>query len=163
MAACCSGNPGAVGALGRVIFPVPPDAVMALPLASAATTPLTVISITLTDGLAASWNVAVATTPSAKVAVLTPKTRQVFPEQFSVFPDALIDAPAATVTLVISFEKLRVHWSAAGCAPPDKVMGRSTVHPGFAQPDPRDSVTVFPKTIVGSRSTAAPTSLPIHF
>src|SRR5580698_3483647 len=99
MLACCSGDPGAEGALGRVIFPAPPVAVIGLPLDSAATTPLMVTSITLTAGLAASWKVAVATTPSARIAELTPKTRHVFPEQFSVFPDAFSEGPATTLTL----------------------------------------------------------------
>jgi hypothetical protein len=75
----------------------------------------------------------------------------------------LIDAPATTVTLVMSLENVNDHWSAAGCAPPDKVMGRSTVQPGFAQPDPIDNVTAFPKTIDGSSNTPATISLPIDF
>jgi hypothetical protein len=74
------------------------------PFTSPATTFLTTISIVVADGFAAIWNVAMPTTPSAKVVFFPPKTMQVVPEQLSVFPATLVDTPAATVTLVMSDE-----------------------------------------------------------
>jgi hypothetical protein len=67
----------------------------------------------LLEGFAAIWNVANATVPSAIIGLLTPIMRQLFPKQVRDFPPLVVDGPAATVTLVISEEKLKDHWSPA--------------------------------------------------
>jgi hypothetical protein len=87
-----------------VTFPDPPVAGNGLPFASPATTPLTTTPIVVEDGLAAIWNVATATTPSAKVVLFPPKTTQVAAEHLSVFPAVLMEIPGTTVTLVMSDE-----------------------------------------------------------
>ena len=46
-----------------------------------------------------------ATVPSAITVLLMPATRQLFPEQEMDFPALVVDAPATTVTLVISEEE----------------------------------------------------------
>lgn len=69
------------------------------------------MGIELVEGFAAIWNVADATVPSEITVLLKPATRQLFPEQESDFPALVVDAPAATVTLVISEEKLKLHCS----------------------------------------------------
>jgi hypothetical protein len=73
---------------------------------------------------------------------LNPTIRQLFPEQESDFPAALVDVPAITVTPVMSEEKLRVHWSPEVCAPPAEVrlMGRTTVPPAVPVVEPIDKV-----------------------
>ena len=65
------------------------------------------------DGFDAIWKVAVATDPSAMMLLFKPKIKQLFPEQETDFPAFVADAPAATVTPVMSEEKLNVHWSPA--------------------------------------------------
>ena len=62
------------------------------------------MGIGLLDGFAAIWNVATATVPSAITVLLMPATRQLFPEQERDFWALVVDAPATTVTLVISAE-----------------------------------------------------------
>lgn len=47
---------------------------------------------------------AVATGPSAMTVLLKPTIRQLFPEQESDFPAAVVDVPATTVTPVMSEE-----------------------------------------------------------
>lgn len=56
------------------------------------------------EGLAAIWNVAVATVPSAIAVELKPKIRQLFPEHVTLLPEFVADGPATTVTPVISEE-----------------------------------------------------------
>ncbi len=90
--------------VGSVMTPAPPEAGMGVPATVDATTPLTITPIEVVEGLAAIWNVATATMPSPKVLVLNPKARQVFPEQLSVLPPAVVDPPAATPTKVMSDE-----------------------------------------------------------
>lgn len=91
-------------AAGSVMTPAPPEAGMGVPATVDATTPLTITPIEVVEGLAAIWNVATATMPSPKVVVLNPNARQVFPEQLSVLPPAVVDPPAATLTRVMSDE-----------------------------------------------------------
>jgi hypothetical protein len=82
--------------------------------------------------------------------LLNPTIRQVFPLQVRFFPAAVVDAVAATVTLVMSEEKLKVHWSPEVCAPPADVrlMGRTTVPPAVPVVDPIDKATLCPKATV---------------
>jgi hypothetical protein len=56
------------------------------------------------EGLEATWNVAVATVPSAIAVLLKPRTRQLFAEHVIVLPASVADAAATTVTLVMSEE-----------------------------------------------------------
>ena len=98
---------------GREIVPVPPLEVIEVPPAVVATTLVSWIEIGLLEGFAAIWKVADATVPSAITVLLMPATRQLFPEQDRDFPALVVDAPATTVTPVISEEKLKVHWSPA--------------------------------------------------
>jgi hypothetical protein len=58
----------------------------------------------LLEGFAAIWKVAVATVPSAITVLLMPAARQLFPEHKSDLPAFVVDAPANTVTLVMSAE-----------------------------------------------------------
>jgi hypothetical protein len=108
------------------------------------------MGIELLEGLAAIWNVADATVPSAITVLLIPATRQLFPEQERDFPAAVVDAPAATVTFVMSEEKLKLHCSPVVWAPPidATVIGTVTVPPAVPDPDPIDSTTLCPKAIV---------------
>ena len=99
---------------GRVIVPVPPLEDRGVPSAVVAAVLVSWTEIGLLDGLAAIWNVASATGPSAITVLLNPTIRQVFPEQDSDFPAFVADVPATTVTPVISEEKLKDHWSPAG-------------------------------------------------
>ena len=89
---------------GREIVPEAPLEGMDVPPAVVATTLVSCIVIGLFEGFAAIWNVADATVPSAITVLLIPATRQLFPEQFSDFPALLVDAPATTVTPVMSDE-----------------------------------------------------------
>ena len=75
---------------------------------------------------------------------MNPAARQLFPEQERDFPAAVVDVPAATVTLVMSEEKLKVHWSEELCAPPvdARLMGRTTVPPAVPVAEPIDRVTL---------------------
>ena len=50
-----------------------------------------------------------ATVPSAMMLLFKPKIKQLFPEQETDFPALVADAPATTVTPVMSEEKLKVH------------------------------------------------------
>jgi len=85
----------------------------------------------------------VATVPSAITLLLNPTIRQLFPEQERDFPAAVVDAVATTETLVMSEEKLKVHWSPEVCAPPadERLIGRTTVPPAVPVADPSDRVT----------------------
>ncbi len=105
----------------------------------------------LPEGLAAIWNVATATVPSAITLLLNPTRRQLFAEHEMDLPALVADGPATTVTPVISEEKLNDHWRLAGWAPPldVRVIGRSTVPPGVPGPDPTDNVTLCPKARIG--------------
>jgi hypothetical protein len=67
------------------------------------------MGIGLLEGLAAIWNVATATVPSAILLLLNPAMRQLFPEQETAFPAFVADVPATTVTPVISEERLNDH------------------------------------------------------
>jgi hypothetical protein len=87
---------------GREIVPVPPLEVIEVPPAVVATTLVSWMEIGLLEGFAAIWNVADATVPSAITVLLKPATRQLFPEQDRDFPALVVDAPATTVTPVIS-------------------------------------------------------------
>ena len=60
--------------------------------------------IGLLEGFDAIWNVADATVPLAITVLLIPETRQLFPEQERDLLALVVDAPAATVTPVISGE-----------------------------------------------------------
>ncbi len=64
--------------------------------------------------------------------------------QEMVFPAAVEDAPATTEKLVMSEEKLNVHWSPEVCAPPAEVrlIGRTTVPPAVPVVEPSERVTV---------------------
>ena len=59
-------------------------------------------------------------------------------------PAAVADAPAATVKLVMSEEKLNVHWRPEVCAPPAeaRLIGRTTVPPAVPVADPSERVTL---------------------
>jgi len=85
-----------------------------------------------------------------------PKIKQLFPEQATDFPAFVADAPATTVTLIMSEEKLKVHWRPADWAPPDdvRVIGRATVPPAIPGPDPRESVTLCPRTMASKPTKA---------
>ena len=63
----------------------------------------------LLEGLAAIWNVATAAVPSAITLLLNPTIKQLFAEQETDFPALVADAPATTVTPVMSEEKLNDH------------------------------------------------------
>jgi len=89
---------------GREIVPEPPLAGMEVALAVVATTLVSWMRIGLLEGFAAIWNVADATVPAAITVLLMPATRQLFPEQERDLPALVVDAPAATVTPVISEE-----------------------------------------------------------
>jgi hypothetical protein len=112
-----------------------------------AITEVTRTPILVVDGLAAIWKVAVATVPSEKVLVLNPKAKHVFPAQLSILPAAVVEVPAVTETRETSEVKLKLHWSPAGAAPPDSVMGRLTVPPGTPDEDPMERDTVCPHAI----------------
>jgi hypothetical protein len=98
----------------------------------------------LLAGFATTWNVAIATVPSAITGLFNPTTTQVFPKQERDFPAFVVEGPATTVTPVISEDKLKDHWSPAVWAPPVDVslIGRATVPPGVPDPDPIDNVTL---------------------
>jgi len=99
---------------GRDIAPEPPLEDRGVPSAVVAAVLVSWTEIGLLDGLAAIWNVASATGPSAITVLLNPTIRQVFPEQDRDFPAFVADVPATTVTPVISEEKVKDHWSPAG-------------------------------------------------
>jgi hypothetical protein len=88
--------------------------------------------------------VAEATVPSAITVLLMPATRQLFAEQERDFPALVVDAPATTVTPVISEEKLKDHWSPVAWAPPvdATVIGTVTVPPAVPDPDASERVTL---------------------
>jgi hypothetical protein len=127
---------------GREIDAEPPLEGRVIPPAVVATTLVTWMGIGLLEGFAATWNVAIATMPSAITARLNPTMRQLFPEQETDFPAFVVDEPATTVTPVISEEKLKDHWSPTVWAPPLEVrlIGRATVPPDVPDPDPMDNV-----------------------
>jgi hypothetical protein len=102
------------------------------------------MEIGLLEGWPEIWKVAVATGPSAITLLLKPTIRQSFPEQESDFPAAVVEVPAATVTPVMSEEKLKVHWSPDGSAPfaDVRLMGRTTVPPAVPVADPIDKATL---------------------
>jgi hypothetical protein len=142
---------------GREIVPEAPLEVIDVPPAVVATTLVSWIEIGLLEGFAAIWNVADATVPSAITVLLMPAARQLFPEQDSDFPALVVDAPATTVTPVMSEEKLKVHWSPAVWAPPldASVMGTVTVPPAVPDPDPTDNTMLCPKAAVCNPSRIA--------
>ena len=139
---------------GREIAPPTPLDVMGEPKPVVAITLVSWIGIGLLKGLAAIWNVTVATVPSAITLLFNPAMRQLFPEQERDFPALVRDASAATVTNVTSEEKLKDHWSPV--APPGGVtmlvdvslMGSTIVPPGVPDPDPTDKATLCPKATV---------------
>ncbi|HSR09270.1 MAG TPA: hypothetical protein VLM42_19215 [Bryobacteraceae bacterium] len=69
--------------------------------------------IGLLEGAPEIWKVAVATVPSGITVPLNPAMMQgfPFPLQVTFLPAAIEDDPFATVKLVMSEEKLNVHWS----------------------------------------------------
>jgi len=87
---------------GSVIEPEFPVAGMELPFGSEATTPESWTVIGEPEAFAAIWNVAVATTPSAMVALLKPKIMQLLPEQETDLPAFVAEVPATTVTPVMA-------------------------------------------------------------
>lgn len=89
--------------------------------------------------------------PSAMMLLLNPTMRQLFPEHETDFPALVADAPATTVTPVISEEKLNDHCRLAVWAPPAdvRVIGRAIVPPAVPDPDPTASVTLCPKAMTG--------------
>jgi hypothetical protein len=94
---------------GREIVPEPPLEGIEVPTAVVATTFVSWIEIGLLEGFAASWNVADPTVPSAITVLLNPTMRTLRQfvgegEQETDFPALVVDAPATTVTLVISEE-----------------------------------------------------------
>jgi len=101
------------------------------------------MEIGLLEGCPEIWKVAVAKVPSEITLLLNPTIRQLFPEQERDFPAAVVDAVATTETLVMSEEKLKVHWSPEVCAPPadERLIGRTTVPPAVPVADPSDRVT----------------------
>jgi hypothetical protein len=135
---------------GRVMVPELPLDGMEVPPAFDATTPVSWMEIGLLEGWPEIWKVAVATGPSAITVLLNPTIRQLFPEQERSFPAAVGDVPGVTVTLVMSEEKLKVHWSPEVCAPPADVrlIGRTTVLPAVPVVDPSDRVTLWPKAML---------------
>jgi hypothetical protein len=139
---------------GRVIVPEPPVAGIDVPSAVEATTLVSCTGIVVVDGFAAIWKVAVATVPSAITLLFRPKMMQLFPEQETDLPAFVADAPATTVTLVISDEKLKVHWRPAVWAPPEevKVIGSETLPPAVPDADPIDNVTLWAKAAMGIHS-----------
>ena len=94
------------------------------------------------DGEAAIWNVATATVPAEITVVFSPKTMHVVPLQETDLPAAVAELPPATVTRVISEEKLNDHCRAAGWAPPevDKLSGSAIVLPAVLDPEPIDKL-----------------------
>jgi hypothetical protein len=91
-------------ATGREIAPETPLEGMEVPPAVVAITLVSWMGIGLLEGFAAIWNVATAIVPSVITVLLIPATRQLFPEQERDFCALVVDAPATTVTLVISEE-----------------------------------------------------------
>ena len=87
---------------GSVIEPEFPVAGIELPFGSEATTPESWTVIGEPEAFAAIWNVAVATTPSAMVALLKPKIMQLLPEQETDLPAFVAEVPATTVTPVMA-------------------------------------------------------------
>jgi len=96
-----------------VIVPDPSVVGIDVPDAVVATTLVSCTGIVVVDGLEAIWNVAVAIVPSAMMLPFRPKIRQVLPEQKMDLPAFVAEGPAATVTPVMSDEKLKVHWRPA--------------------------------------------------
>jgi len=133
-----------------VIVPDPPVVGIVVPSAVEATTLASCTGIVVVDGLEAIWNVAVATVPSAMTLPFRPKIRQMLPEQETDLPAFVAEGPAATVTPVMSDEKLKVHWRPAVWAPPGDVIliGRETVPPVVPGPDPTDNVTLCAKAVI---------------
>jgi hypothetical protein len=89
---------------GREIDSEPPLEGIDVPPAVVATTLVSWMEIGLVEGFAAIWNVADATVPSAITVLLNPSIRQLFPEQERNLAALVVDAPATTVTPVISEE-----------------------------------------------------------
>jgi hypothetical protein len=89
---------------GREIEPATALEGIEVPSAFVATTLVSWMDIGLVDGFAAIWKVATATGPSAITVLLNPTMRQLFPEQERDFPALFVDAPATTVTPVMSEE-----------------------------------------------------------
>jgi hypothetical protein len=92
-----------VGA-GSEIDPELPDAGMELPPAVDATTLVIWMGIVVVEGLAAIWNVATATLPSAMTFEFKPKIKHVFPEQETDLLAFVAELPTTTLTLVMSDE-----------------------------------------------------------
>ena len=82
------------------ILPEAPLAGIEEESAAAAATPVRPIGM-VPEAVGESWNVAVATTPSAMGVVFTPKIRQAFPEQEKSFCAFVAAAPSTAVTPVI--------------------------------------------------------------
>ena len=93
----------------EIITPDDPIVGIAVPGAVEATTLVSCTGIVVVDEFEAIWNVAVATVPSAMMLPFRPKIRQVFPEQETDLPALVAEGPVATVTPVMSDEKLKVH------------------------------------------------------
>ena len=89
---------------GSETVPEPPVAGIEAPKAVDATTPEIWIGIVVVDGLAAIWNVATATVPSAIAVELNPRMMQLFPEHVTLLPALVAADPATTVTPVMSDE-----------------------------------------------------------
>jgi hypothetical protein len=109
------------------------------------------------EALGEIWKVAVATTPSAIAVLFRPKMIQFVPEQETDLPAFVAEAPAITVNPVMSTEYESVHWRPAVWAPPLEatLMGRETVPPGVPEPEPIDSVTLCPRSAIGSNRRIA--------
>jgi hypothetical protein len=93
--------------------PDPPTAEMEVPRGVEATTLVSCTGIVAVDGFEAIWNVAVATIPSAMLALFRPKIRQMLPAQETDFPAPVAEGPGVTVTPVMSEEKPKLHWRPA--------------------------------------------------
>ena len=134
--------------VGIVIVPLPPVAGRVVPATLDATTPVMDTGMLVVEGLAAIWKVAVATTPSENVLVLSPNARQVLPEQSSDLPAPVVEDPAVTLTRLRSDVKLNVHCRPAGLVPPPaRRTGRLTVPPATPAADPIVRVAVCPSAI----------------
>ena len=80
--------------------------------------------------------------------LLNPKTRHLVPAQETDFCALAAEGPANTVTPVMSAEKLKFHWIPTIWAPPEdvKLIGKDTVDPAVAEPDPMESFALCART-----------------
>jgi len=109
------------------------------------------IGIGFAAGDEAIWNVAFAIVPLLIAVVFMPYSTQMLFAHVMLFPAAVAELPAATVTLAMSLLKEKLHWTAATCAPPDdaRAMGTVTVPPGVDEADPMERAMLCPREIIG--------------